>query len=102
LDKDHDSRFGFFFFFLNWLAIGGAEIYGADSTMPGAKGPWMTLAQKTYDQTYQQWDDGCGGGIYWVGIHLLYSLVSSQLTPSENECHFSLGIVMVPLPPTSL
>ncbi|PLW39889.1 hypothetical protein PCASD_07916 [Puccinia coronata f. sp. avenae] len=47
------------------VPIGGAEIYGADSTMPGAKGPWMTLAQKTYDQTYQQWDDGCGGGIYW-------------------------------------
>ncbi|OAV89441.1 hypothetical protein PTTG_05992 [Puccinia triticina 1-1 BBBD Race 1] len=45
--------------------IGGAEIYGADSIMPGSKGPWITLAQKTYDQTYQQWDGGCGGGIYW-------------------------------------
>lgn len=45
--------------------IGGAEIYGADSIMPGAKGPWIKLAQKTFDQTYQQWDDGCGGGIYW-------------------------------------
>ncbi|POV97964.1 hypothetical protein PSHT_14286 [Puccinia striiformis] len=48
-----------------WHTIGGAEIYGADSIMPGAKGPWIKLAQKTFDQTYQQWDDGCGGGIYW-------------------------------------
>ncbi|KAA1110377.1 hydrolase 76 protein [Puccinia graminis f. sp. tritici] len=45
--------------------VGGAEIYGAESIMPGSKGSWMTLAQKTYDQTYQQWDNGCGGGIYW-------------------------------------
>ncbi|KAI9616236.1 hypothetical protein KEM48_005329 [Puccinia striiformis f. sp. tritici PST-130] len=43
------------------LAIGGAEIYGADSIMPGAKGPWIKLAQKTFDQTYQQWDDGFSG-----------------------------------------
>lgn len=46
-------------------AIGGAEIYGAGSIMPGSKGPWMTLAQKTYDQADEQWDGQCGGGIYW-------------------------------------
>lgn len=46
-------------------AIGGGEIYGATSEMPGANGPWITLAQKTFDEAYQQWDDQCGGGIYW-------------------------------------
>ncbi|WAQ83208.1 hypothetical protein PtA15_3A577 [Puccinia triticina] len=46
-----------------WHSLEGAEFYGANSI----KGPWITPAQKTYDQTYQQWDDGCGGGIYWLG-----------------------------------
>uniref|UniRef100_A0A0S1MJU0 Mannan endo-1,6-alpha-mannosidase n=1 Tax=Phakopsora pachyrhizi TaxID=170000 RepID=A0A0S1MJU0_PHAPC len=46
-------------------AIGGAEVFGADSIMPGADGPWITLAQKTFDQADEQWDNQCGGGIYW-------------------------------------
>ncbi|EGG05863.1 family 76 glycoside hydrolase [Melampsora larici-populina 98AG31] len=46
-------------------AVGGAEIYGPNSVMPGANGPWITPAQKTYDQAFEQWDAECGGGIYW-------------------------------------
>ncbi|KAM0754499.1 family 76 glycoside hydrolase [Meredithblackwellia eburnea MCA 4105] len=46
--------------------IAGAEVFGADSIQYGAAGgKWITLAQRTFDEAYQQWDSGCGGGIYW-------------------------------------
>lgn len=34
--------------------------------MGAAEGPWITAAQRTFDQAYQQWNMICGGGIYWV------------------------------------
>ncbi|KAG0148353.1 hypothetical protein CROQUDRAFT_694779 [Cronartium quercuum f. sp. fusiforme G11] len=44
--------------------VSGAEIFGPRTDMPGG-GPWIEVAHKTYDQTYEQWDNECGGGIYW-------------------------------------
>lgn len=46
-------------------SCGGGEIYGPNSIMPGSGGPWITLGVKTNDQVWQQWDNECGGGIYW-------------------------------------
>jgi len=51
-----------------WYAlatISGGEIYGANTTMPYADGSWLTMPQKTLDEAYEQYDDLCGGGIYW-------------------------------------
>lgn len=53
--------------------------------MPGSSGPWMTLAQKTYDQAWQQWDEGCGGGIYWVFSHS-YSWLTDWLLTDPDLC----------------
>lgn len=50
--------------------VAGAEVYGPSTNMPGANGPWMTAATKTFDQAYQQWDNKCSGGIYWVRLSL--------------------------------
>lgn len=46
--------------------VAGAEIYGPDTIMGASEGPWITSAQRTFDQAYQQWNEICGGGIYWV------------------------------------
>ncbi|MBW0479279.1 hypothetical protein O181_018994 [Austropuccinia psidii MF-1] len=45
--------------------VGGAEILGPTSEMPGAKSDWISLAVKTYEQVRSQTDGKCGGGIYW-------------------------------------
>ncbi|KAL8280357.1 hypothetical protein RQP46_007274 [Phenoliferia psychrophenolica] len=47
--------------------IGGAELYGPSTTMPSTSGgDWFTTARKTYEEAWEQWDDKCGGGIYWA------------------------------------
>ena len=46
-------------------ALTGAEIFGPKQMMPGGV-PYSQLAQRTYDEVWQQWDSkGCGGGIFW-------------------------------------
>lgn len=49
-------------------AVAGAEIYGYQTVIPASKGAWINVPQKTFDQTYQDQDNKCGGGIYWVSI----------------------------------
>ena len=46
-------------------ALTGAELFGPKQIMPGGV-PYAQLAQRTYDEVWQQWDPkGCGGGIFW-------------------------------------
>lgn len=57
---------------LSFAVIAGAEIFGPSTVMPSTSGGlWYTTAQKTYDQVWEDWDDQCGGGIYWVRQDLL-------------------------------
>lgn len=52
--------------------------------MPSTSGGiWYTTAQKTYDQVWEDWDETCGGGIYWVRgfSRNLESVVLIYLTP---------------------
>jgi mannan endo-1,6-alpha-mannosidase len=42
----------------------GAELFGNDQMMPGGIS-YLGLANVTYQQTWAQWSDSCGGGIYW-------------------------------------
>ena len=43
----------------------GAEIFGKDTKMPGGVS-YLQLAVTTYDQVMSQWDNICGGGIFWI------------------------------------
>ncbi|KAI8908020.1 glycoside hydrolase [Gorgonomyces haynaldii] len=42
----------------------GAELFGKTAVLPGGKS-YLEVAQRTYDEAFEQWDTQCGGGIYW-------------------------------------
>lgn len=49
--------------------IAVSEIYGANTVEPvtGIPGKlWWNGTQKTVDETWAEWSEECGGGIYWV------------------------------------
>lgn len=46
-------------------AVTGAEVFGKDVMMPGGVS-YLTLAVNTYQDTWDQWDSACSGGIYWI------------------------------------
>ncbi|KAJ3257126.1 hydrolase 76 protein [Boothiomyces macroporosus] len=51
-----------------WWGLGvvtGPELFGnPTSVMPGGVS-YLALIQSTYDDVWAQWDDSCGGGIFW-------------------------------------
>ncbi|KAJ3274068.1 hydrolase 76 protein [Terramyces sp. JEL0728] len=51
-----------------WWGLGvvtGPEIFGNPAAvMPGGVS-YLALIQSTYDDVWAQWDDSCGGGIFW-------------------------------------
>jgi len=52
---------------ISWWALSmmaGVEIYGNDAVMPGS-GKFITVAATTWAENLEQWDNQCGGGIYW-------------------------------------
>lgn len=46
--------------------IAGAEIYGNKTIIKASNGTYVVVAQRTFDEAWQQWDTQCGGGIFWV------------------------------------
>jgi mannan endo-1,6-alpha-mannosidase len=49
-----------------WWAFGpmtGAELFPGQTMTGGV--PYLQLARQTYDEVWEQWDNNCGGGIYW-------------------------------------
>lgn len=40
---------------------------------------WITGAQKTYDEAWQQWSDECGGGIFWVSLNSFQCRASTDI-----------------------
>jgi mannan endo-1,6-alpha-mannosidase len=51
-----------------WWAMGpliGAELFGLETVMPSSQHTYQKVVQGTYDQMWSQWDEVCGGGIYW-------------------------------------
>jgi hypothetical protein len=51
-----------------WWSMGvvtGAEIFGKDSIMPGGVS-YFLLADNTYQDVMAEYDDTCGGGVYWI------------------------------------
>jgi len=92
------------------IAAGG-EIYGANSIMPGANGPWITTPQKTLEEVYSpdQMDDLCGGGIYWsrnrngqkndyksVITHLEYiSTAARAYIANQNETNIDTAVSLL-------
>jgi mannan endo-1,6-alpha-mannosidase len=45
-------------------AMTGAEIYGPNAKLPSGN-TYLSVAQITYNQIWEQHDNMCGGGIYW-------------------------------------
>ena len=70
---------------LRLLVIAIAELNGGASSIQPIRGDssrgllWVTPAQKTYDQAWEQWTDECGGGIYWVRSSKLFSPIPLSL-----------------------
>lgn len=46
-------------------ALTGAQLYKKDTVMPGGVS-YLKLADNTYQQVMAQWDNVCGGGLYWI------------------------------------
>lgn len=46
-------------------ALTGAQLYKKDTVMPGGVS-YFQLAQTTYQQVMDQWDNSCGGGLFWI------------------------------------
>ncbi|KAI8897453.1 glycosyl hydrolase family 76-domain-containing protein [Globomyces pollinis-pini] len=50
-----------------WWAMAvtnAGELYGMNTIMPGGVS-YLQLANLTYAQSWAQWDDKCGGGVWW-------------------------------------
>jgi mannan endo-1,6-alpha-mannosidase len=77
---------------LCYPALTGAEVYGKDikidpdSTTPGAT--WFAVAELTFNQMLEQWDNNCGGGIYWS---------RNRLATAENQRTYKSTISNVQL-----
>lgn len=54
------------------IVIAGAEIYGNKTVIKSSNGTYVVVAQRTFDEAWQQWDTQCGGGIFWVSSTLRY------------------------------
>lgn len=69
--------------------LSGAEIYGNNATLPSGN-TYLKVAVNTYNEMWQQWDNACGGGIYWSRDR--NSASKGYKSTITNAQHLNLGV----------
>ncbi|RKP02881.1 hypothetical protein CXG81DRAFT_24481 [Caulochytrium protostelioides] len=85
-------------------AASGAEVFGAAAPMPGtgSSHTYTSLALTTYNEMWEQWDDKCGGGIYWSRDRSDASATDSTYKSTiSNTLHMALGARLAVLDPAN-
>ncbi|KAJ3274067.1 hydrolase 76 protein [Terramyces sp. JEL0728] len=89
IDKEIQGLIGRWNDDIQWwglAAIGGAELFGGNTNIPGGVS-YQGLVQSTYDDVWAQWDNTCGGGIYWnrnrLDTNLQRKFYKSAITNSQ-------------------